>query len=115
MVLCYQILFAGLPAKPLDQQTDQQPYLLTVGMTVPLYSNKYIHVSHLQISFVLLRNGDKFLKFKIPLLLQFYHTETLKVFKKLSYFYTVPVHPMILPGISWLQHREQKICPHTRQ
>lgn len=27
----------------------------------------------------------------------------------------VPVHPMILPGISWLQHREQKICPHTRQ
>jgi hypothetical protein len=44
----HHILFSGLPAKPLGQQTDQHPYLLTAGTTTPLYSNKYKRVSHLQ-------------------------------------------------------------------
>jgi hypothetical protein len=47
-MLHHHILFSGLPAKPLGQQTDQHPYLLTAGMTTPLYSNKYTHASHLQ-------------------------------------------------------------------
>jgi hypothetical protein len=47
-ILHHHTLFSSLLAKLSGQKRDQHPYLLTAGTTTPLYSNKYTHVSHLQ-------------------------------------------------------------------